>query len=130
MKVGIEVEGRFKGLKTLFVDYSELYSDDVNAVADEYNCQQIYISDLTNYLDLSEDLTYINDKFIITIERTVISNKVNPRLNIMLHIENESFWLLKPNDQIKFSREQFVFATPKDTMFVTLPTDFDQDINV
>jgi hypothetical protein len=139
MKIGKEAEGMHKGLNTLFMDVSELCTWQENfkiSGMEGTEIQQVYISDLENTLDLSkvplELLGYVSNYifFRMTVERTQIPNKIHPKLDIMLHIENESFWNLRFGDQIKFSKNQFVYAIPRKDMIKTFPEDFEKDITL
>lgn len=128
-KIGIEVEGRFIGLHTLFIDAAtESYMlKDCNL-----NVQQIYISDNDNLLKLDSELIKdAADNFIITIERTYLPHEYPEYINIMLSISNNSpFFRLHENDQVKFSWQQTVYAITKRNMTKTIPSDFDGDVTL
>jgi hypothetical protein len=132
MKVGIEVEGRFKGIKTLFCTAQEfLNNPDIVEIAKNDKCSQIYISDLNNELSLKNlYLTIIAKSFIITIERTSINSTPPYWVNIILTVDNPSFWYLNQNDQVKFTKDQYVFAVTKEVMNKSVPADFELDIEV
>ena len=139
MKIGKEVEGRWQGIKTLFIDELELSQFGVFAYKNiierrvNYKVDHLYISDHKNLLDLSENNTLLNalrKLMQITIERTKISSNVNPDLDIFLLIDNESFWMLKYSDQIKFSKDKTVYAAVKDLMIKTIPSDFEGDSEI
>lgn len=136
MKVGLECEGRHKGMPTLFLDASELpiwrkrLGDSL--IRRDW-IEQLYVSDLGNTLNLEmippelENVSPLTNDPIITIERTMIPSNIHPRIEIMLHVINESFWRLGGVDQIKFSKDKCVFSIKKDQMVKTIPTDFEGD---
>lgn len=132
MKVGIEVEGRLKGIRTLFCTAEEfLYGPDIRVAAREENCVQIYISDLNNILSLfSSYLTLVAKTYIITVERTKVESVPPVWINIILTVDSPSFWYLNPNDQVKFTRDQFVFALTKELMNKSVPSDFELDFEL
>ena len=124
MKIGIEVEGRFKGIKTLFMSAEEylVFNDNV-----EQQFNAIYISDIENVLPLqSVNLKALHEKYLITIERSWV-DKVPAYLNIVLHIDIPSVWTLKPTDQIKFEKDLTVKTIPLENLYTTYPADFEQD---
>lgn len=136
MKIGKEVEGRHLGLKTLFCSAEEFLTDasKVNEQAAEWGVHQIYISDLDNVLDISDLNAFLGVlaiSYIITVERTEVPVAyVAKHIDIMLNVPVESFWNLRINDQVKFSRDLVVFSVTKQNMTVTVPSDFDGDITI
>lgn len=129
-KMGIEVEGRFKGLRTFFL------------TADEFNnllgsskwpsiglYQQLYISDHENILDLAkhENLLHQAKCVVVTVERTKVPLMVDASINIILYVKNDSFWNLKPTDQVKFERDLFVSTMTLENMSITEPWEFEND---
>ena len=129
MKIGYEVEGRFKGLKTLFVNCDEFTKIDIAKICHNYMVQQIYISDCDNKIDLESDglIAYRSGKYVVTIERTKMNCNSPAWLNIVLNVSSESFWLLKGTDQVKFENKLTVFEIPLENMYYTKPSDFDGD---
>lgn len=132
MKIGIEVEGRLKGIKTLFCDAQELvgaralFADDKTLSS----VKAIYVSDHDNTLDpSSSDLAWLIDQGIfITLEVTQVTEKWPDEVSIMLHVESDSYWFLKPTDQIKFHRgDQRVDAFAVESAYKTMPEDFEGD---
>ena len=128
MKVGIECEGRFKGLVTLFCDAKEFDTDARLLDLSLLPIQQIYISDHENVLNLNDsDLcNFHRNNVRITVERTNFDSAPY-WINIMLVIDNESFWNLRYQDQIKFSKDLNVYSVLKDQMYYTDPADFKSD---
>lgn len=137
MKLGDEVEGMHKGMKTVFADSHEI--DKLAAWLESKpidKLDQIYISDLENVLDLHHVppalMPYAPFFKVITIERTRIPENtvIHKKLSIMLNIENSSFWKLCHLDQVKFSKNLTVCAFPIRDTIKTLPEDFAKDIEL
>ena len=134
MHKGIEVEGKFKGLKSIFLDAEEFL--EWNKLTDVLNqhtdIEQLYISDHRNVLDLSANvsLNVLAERYHVTVERTYVPRYINVNVNIMLVIDNESFWNLRGNDQIKISKDLTVYSVPLSGMYKTVPSDFDGDITL
>jgi hypothetical protein len=136
MKRGIECEGEFQGLDTLFIDASEFkaYVDwsHTRLKCNVLPCTQIYICDHKNELDLYDgDLSWIAlvNKKRITIERTEFKSAPF-YINIMLVVNSESFWNLRGQDQIKFSKDLNVYAIQKKSMPYTNPVEFTGDVEI
>ena len=53
-KIGYEVEGRYKGLYTLFIDEKELNSLETRLYSSAKNVHQIYVSDLCGKLTVDQ----------------------------------------------------------------------------
>ncbi len=151
MKIGYEVEGRFKGLYSLFMTSDEAVSffqfkslkqrafpegsaDTIEKV------RHIYVSDTpTSGSQLSPTdkcLRIWNELGLpVTYETNYIRerNKFPPNVHVMLRVDNtglafESFWELYDTDQIKFSLDQTVYCVTKENMSVTFPSHFSGDI--
>lgn len=130
-KVGLEVEGRYQGLRTLFISVDEMSKVNVGRLD---RIQQIYISDLNNVLDLNSDpfLADWCEMWFVTVERTYVPSFTIPALNIMLNVQgNSGFWNLKPTDQIKFHLDTkdgpVVKSVSYGEMYLTEPVDFIND---
>jgi hypothetical protein len=136
MKIGKEVEGRHIGLKTLFCSAKELMDSPPNVkfAAEEWHVHQIYISDLENELDLSDMNVFLGVlalSYIVTVERTEVpAEYVSEHIDLMLNIDSESFWNLRHTDQVKFSKDLVVFSASKNNMAVTIPDDFNGDVEI
>lgn len=127
MKYGKEVEGRFCGLNTLFCTADEFIHTDVTAHI-TFEIQQIYISDHSNKLDLTSSiLKSISNCVIVTVELTELTAPVPKHINVLLTLPWDSFQYLNPNDQIKFSKDNHVFACTKRQMVETFPEEFNDD---
>lgn len=131
MKYGLEVEGRFKGIKTLFVSEEEFTNKGFEIdciVKDMIDIKHLYISDLNNRIDLEHEIRLRRD-LVVSIERTSVPNvTIDPSITcILLRIDNSSFWALRSTDQVKFSKDHNVFAATVENMSKTIPSDFDDD---
>lgn len=128
-KLGIEVEGRLKGIKTAFCSAEEFLSGEYHSRG--YGWVQLYISDHKNIIPLEplhKTISYwSNLGFIVTIERTKVPSITNPSINIILYVKNDSFWNLKPSDQVKFERDLTVRMIPIENMTLTEPWEFEGD---
>lgn len=138
MKQGIEVEGRFKGLRTLLCgSAAEFYMFIMREKELSSGIQNVYVSDNNNELDL----THLNlwwhrgdvvmaPNYIVTIERTSIPplSDVPQWVHFILNASNDSFFNLRPQDQVKFDKDLNVYVSVKETMIRTYPQDFDGDI--
>lgn len=132
MKTGIEIEGRLKGLKSLFVstkEILELGTAKVIQTAREQGVVHIEIPqdvivNLRNYMfkDFHEA------GFIVTTETTKIVDEAPDFLNVVLIVENQDFFKLRGVDQIKFvDAELNVYMATVETMVRTYPHEFDAD---
>lgn len=144
MKYGIEVEGRLKGLRTLFMTAEEAlvffeYKSLKDAIDPSLHhltdkIDHIYISDHNNTITAGLECIKIWDSLNlqVTLERTEMNNRTTYPDNvlIMLLVSNPSFWDLEYNDQIKFSRDLRVFAVPLTSMIETRPAAFAEDIEL
>lgn len=157
MKVGTEVEGRFKGIQTLFVSAEEAthyFSGDfehamnnLQSILDfsgpNHKPLQVYISDHDNELDFSSSALANLDEvgLLVTIEVTAMDEyrerypaNVSFILSCVDTVEpsdyTKSFFHLKDTDQVKFSQDQFVFCATKESFIKTQPKDFEADIEI
>lgn len=130
MKIGVEVEGSYKGLKTLFIEQNEL--DKVLDKIKSVDVSQVYISCnmyitgeqfiIIKKLLKTEKLITIDTAYFDFIPKSII-NKVN----IILLVDDSDFFKLKPTDQIKFEIGRKVYTAKKETMIKTLPSDYKRD---
>lgn len=130
MKLGYEVEGKYIGIKSIFLDVSEMHR--LDTVLNDHRVNQLYISDHENTLDLGKHspLGKYLGEYVVTVERTITSKIVQDRINVMLVVDNPSFWDLRPNDQIKFTRNNHVYATTVRDMTETDPQEFLGDVHL
>lgn len=154
MKLGYEVEGRLKGLYTLFLsakeakEFFEFSSLKERAVpkgsADSIDkVQHIYISDMANIIGHLDYCLYRWQELglNVTLEVTEVRNRASYPKNVsfMLHIATNlslryanSFFELAGTDQIKFAEREgnahLVYCVTKENMTKTWPSDFENDI--
>lgn len=152
MKIGFEVEGRYKGLYTLFMKadealdffaYRSLKQRASRSIDDKIEkVRHIYISDHENILRPADTCLQKWDELglPVTIEVTRVNSwraVFTKNVHLMLAVvdgdflTNTSFWNLLPTDQIKFSSPKgpahMVYCVTKENMSVTKPEDFDGD---
>lgn len=126
MKIGIECEGEFQGQKTLFLDASEL--KDISLIKKMPAVQQLYICDHKNELNLyDEDLARLAEDYRITVELLKFEDAPF-YINVMLVVDSDSFWQLRGQDQVKFSKDLNVYAIQKKSMKYTSPVEFSSDV--
>ena len=155
MKFGIEVEGRLKGLRTLFMSAEEFQSHVLSSILAKHpwmHLQQVYVCDHGN------ELLYNNSALgqaelmglFVTLEVTMIRSRRSYASNVgfilaildsgfLLHPDdvqapfpNTAFWQLEERDQIKFSTgpQGTVYCITKENMSSTHPSDFLEDITL
>lgn len=128
MHIGLEAEGRLKGVPTLNLTEEEFSSGEYKRVTDYYG--NIYITDLENKLDLDKldrERNPLKDP-ILSIERTSV-DKIYQNINIIYFV-NVPVMLLKDTDQIKAHSGQFVWMAPMESMIKSTPKDFQGDYDV
>lgn len=136
MKLGKEVEGRLRGVPTLFVDAYEV----LNALANvkhtiwQYSVQHVYISDHSNILDYNAVGAEFADK-LITMDVTNIKAEPRPQNVTFILTMPHDFWAsvqrLAPDDQIKFhSEHRDVLCASVRSFVPTQPIEFigDQEL--
>lgn len=146
MKIGIEVEGRLKGLPTLFMTANEAlvffnYKSLKDAVDPQHHkyidqVRHVYVSDHANIL-YATDYCMVQWKDMampVTLERTFIdlcdAKEMPANVTIMLTVDSRGFWNLRPQDQVKFSLNEHVHCMAVENMTVTEPKDFEGDIEL
>lgn len=143
MKLGIEAEGRFKGLKTLFMSAEEaikvfdprlpltlkMSQKAVKALAE---VQAVYISDHQNTLKPDNPIfdQFRSTQLIISLEVTKLDEVWPEDICILLNVDSSSFWHLKETDQVKFNYDQTVYCSTLENMSHTYPEDFRGDIEL
>jgi hypothetical protein len=128
-KLGREVEGRMKGIFTLFVE-------DTKDIKKLPNLENKYLLDQVGHIAIADNdssitkedidtLMAFGDRFIITLETPKINLPmcdIPNRLNLVLIVDHPQFFQLKDTDQIKL--------IPKESMLTTLPEAFNDDKEV
>lgn len=128
MHIGLEAEGRLKGVPTLNLTCEEFASGEYKRVTAPYG--NIYITDLENKLDL-DTLDKERDPFkdpILSIERSSVDRQY-PNINIIFFVPVPVL-LLKETDQVKMHSGQYVWMSPMESMIKSTPKDFQGDFVV
>lgn len=126
MKVGIEVEGRFTGVPTLFCD-AEHYLEGIKA-AKEQGVSHIYISDNGNIIRYNDE-ALATSGLLVTLDVTnVYPEDRPPNMTLMLRLEGFPMVnALTARDQVKFEQDRNVLVAPTTAFYRTVPSDFDGD---
>lgn len=136
-KIGTEVEGRLRGVLTLFVDAEEVLSSPSALInhAKNYGITHIYISDRINVLDYEAVGSLLPQPYLVTLDVTVVSSKPRPTNMTLILTLPHAYWrsveCLRPDDQIKFhSVDRNVLMTTARTLVPTSPIEFcgDQEL--
>ena len=133
MKTGIEVEGRYKGLRTLFIgaaEYSRLIETGrLQSLMVDH--PHLYISDLDNTLDYDSLVPDCLEGKVITLEVTRVPPGLRPgNLSIMLRLPHlDEILQLSETDMFKFTREtdRTVKVGLPGMLIHTDPSDFEGD---
>lgn len=136
-KLGYEVEGRLKGVYSLFVEVNEiprLLNPENKHLLDMVG--QVSVPDYDSLI-LQEDidiLMSLDPRIVITLETPKIELPIHDlpsRLNLVLVVNHPQIFDLTVTDQIKFVNEsRLVLMIPKESMVVTCPDEFDGDEEV
>jgi hypothetical protein len=138
MKHGVEVEGRLKGVPTIFVDAQEylVYPERVKQALADHKTSHLYISDPENVLPYNLDLDCL---VTLDVTRVRYGAQLRPsNVLLMLRIdpnrpdawEFDDLLLLGENDQIKFEQNQHVYVFPWSNAIKTQPEDFNSDVTL
>ena len=127
MKLGIEVEGRFKGIPTLFLSAMEF----LKAEWCGHKQQHVYVSDHDNTLPYELFSKYPTRVF--TLELTQVKPEPRPgNVFLMLLLPGyESVSKLNPGDQFKFHDEQRnVLCATQQSLIATSSEEFENDVEL
>lgn len=136
-KIGYEVEGRLRGVLSLFLSV-----DEVHKLKDPKNAQILQkVSQVAVYDDNSkismkeiEILMSLDERLYLTLETPMVNidfGVLPARINTVLVMSHPQIFDLFPFDQIKFvSPSKFVLMVTKEAMGVTTPDEFDCDTEV
>lgn len=156
MKIGIEVEGRFRGERTLFCQASELQEAlrRWNTLKVKHKLTALYVSDHDNLLtddDFTDLLAFVtsdcnrSEAFrlpILTVENLtgrrcespllcfMVAVKVDPRSIGLCYPGSGHPFPLSSDDQVKFTCDRFVATTEADSFDLTSPDEFEADIEI
>ncbi len=108
-KIGIEVEGRLRGVKTLFCSADELVDRaKIISYAASKGITHVYVSDRNNTLDYVM-LGWMFSDCLVTLDVTEVRQGVRPTNVTVILTMPHSYWesvsRLRPDDQIKFHSE-------------------------
>ena len=125
MKIGYEVEGKYKGIETFFIQDKEidLFITKIEYLNNIYNrCKHLYICD-TGQIDY-EKINFLLNYFRITIETTTIpvdnEKSIYDNIHFMLRIDDCNIWKLKKTDSIKFhNSDNYVKSICLENMYLT-----------
>lgn len=134
MKIGIEVEGRLKGIKTLFISFGE---DNFPLALTELKIQNImhlYISCAPKYLtELTGILRqHLDPNVFVTVECDKIpEGGIDPVIDHFMLDITPDVHKLRPKDSIKSHDGNLnVLCTHVETMVRSIPKDFSNDLEV
>ena len=146
MKYGIEAEGRYKGVRSIFcenvLEFFNISVEGISLIAQQNKACHIAIMDLTDEIDHTPDSedtqklkAILNEGFMVTIECTTPPNLIdrNPDIFIVKHINDPAFFNLLETDQIKFVDDEInrnVRMTPVESMIPTSAEAFLSDREV
>lgn len=129
MHIGLEAEGRFKGVPTLMMTPEEFQQGLHKNVTEPFF--NIYITDTDNVLDLAA-VNASRDPYkdpMLSIERTKI-DALYENLDIIYQVPDVPVWFLKPTDQVRMNDHRDVWMIPVDCMIRTTPDDYKGDFDV
>lgn len=136
-KLGYEVEGRLKGVYSLFVEVDEierLMNPENKRLLDMVG--QVSVPDYESKITQEEIdiLMSLDSRIVITLETPKIELPIHDlpsRLNLVLVVDHPQIFDLTVTDQIKFVNEsRLVLMISKESMMVTCPDEFDGDEEV
>lgn len=128
MHIGLEAEGRLKGVSTLNLTWEEFATGEYKKVT--HPVGNLYITDLDNKLDLDEidkQRNPLTDP-ILSIERTKVERQYE-NINIIFFVDVPVF-NLKETDQIKMNKGQYVWMCSMENMTKSNPSHFTGDFSV
>jgi len=131
-KLGLEVEGRLRGVKTLFIGASEIEA--AKAYLSLNPISHVYISDPENTLNYVVAGWLFADS-LVTLDVTAVRAEVRPTNVMVILTMPHSYWdsveRLRPDDQIKFHSEgRNVLCAPVRNFVPTQPIEFLGDIEL
>ena len=123
--IGKEVEGRLKGVKTLFI-VSDKNIKDIEVRAQKHNISHLYfgagnqsiVRDFDTIIYLTKKGYYVTLEVLIneinTVPLAVIKNK---DIHIILTIKNNIIDIIKSTDSLKFEGKKNIFISVKECMY-------------
>lgn len=134
MKYGVEVEGRLRGIPTLFCN-ADVKREDLFEALRKHPVSHVYISDNNNTLHY-RGIGGLLSRYMVTLDVTKVrDDERSPNVSLMLRIDGElPTWehvsKLTKEDQIKFERNREVIVLPMTAAIFTQPSEFEGDIEV
>lgn len=133
MKIGIEVEGRLRGVPTLFCGAHEIHEARRLILQNRLNVSHVYISDNGNTLDYLT-VSSLFAGLLVTLDVTCVGGPRPANISIMLRIDGgdayDSVNRLTAEDQIKFERDRHVIVLPMTAAITTQPHEFEGDADL
>ncbi len=123
--VGTEVEGRLKGLKTLFIACSIENRDAIDEICKTNKIHHLYFNaGKTTFNEFNLLEAFLEYGYIITIETTTPEDipcdlRNDPRLHIIWRLDEHSVNLIKDTDTIKVEGKKGVYCTSLEQMSKT-----------
>ena len=147
MKIGTEVEGTLRGLKTLFCQASELQSALTHweKLQPIHKLQALYVSDHENILTENEfqrlaKFTSAGSCPTVTVENLTGRRTEEYRVGFMLAVQTDPRSMgffpwpgtvkLEKHDQVKFTFDRFVATAAVRDFDTTTPEEFNGDIEI
>lgn len=137
-KLGIEVEGRLRGVPTLFTDAIAMArdggADKVMTAMRQHEVTHVYISDRLNVLDYQQVGRWFGG-YQVTLDVTKVAKQLRPaNVTIILTLPHE-YWEsvanLGPQDQVKFhSEDRHVLCATMHSFVPTHPSEFEGDTDL
>ena len=134
MKLGIEVEGRLRGIPTLFCN-ADFDVEELFANLRKHPVSHVYISDNTNKLSY-RGIGALLKGYLVTLDVTEVRAEEPPaNVSLMLRIDDiQDAWTsvsrLTKEDQIKFEFDRNVIVLPMTAAILTNPSEFAGDIEL
>lgn len=137
MKLGIEVEGRLRGVPTLFCN-ADFDTQELLANLRKHPVSHVYISDNTNKLGY-HGIGALLRGYMVTLDVTEVRAESRPaNVSLMLRLDGDGSLLqlfeqvsrLTKEDQIKFERDRNVIVLPMTAAIFTQPSEFAGDVEL
>lgn len=136
MHVGMEVEGRYKGLVTLFVDLEDV--DKVTSdMIEQLRLQQIYLRELVEWpvsVDVSKRVAkWVAMRCLVTVDCKKVVGEITDPVTVILSFKGAERGLgfLRATDQIKVigGADDIVYVSPLEAMVQTVSADYAEDVS-
>ena len=132
MKIGVECEGRLRGVPTLFCGAHEI-REARQLIRQHVYVSHVYISDNGNTLDYLT-VSSLFAGLLVTLDVTRVGDPRPVNISIMLRIDGgdayDSMSRLTKEDQVKFERDRHVIVLPMTAAITTMPQEFEGDVEI